>query len=211
MMQSIIRRRAIQRSVQEFTQQSYRSVGTTSTARQCSLPLSSSSPCSSSSSSSAVPAMIPSRTTTPRSFSTAAAEAVEESPTSTKSSRPRRTPRRNNLNPIILTESAASRLKQLLTGPSAPTDAIGIRLGVKRRGCNGLSYTLNYASAAESELWAHDEQMEAHGVKIFIEPMALMNVVGTKMDWEEDELTSEFTFTNPNAKGECGCGESFNV
>lgn len=53
--------------------------------------------------------------------------------------------------------------------------------------------------------------MEAHGVRVFIEPMALFNVVGTKMDWEETEMSSEFTFQNPNAKGECGCGESFNV
>jgi iron-sulfur cluster assembly accessory protein len=53
--------------------------------------------------------------------------------------------------------------------------------------------------------------MESHGVKVFIEPMALFNVVGTVMDWEETELASEFTFNNPNSKGECGCGESFTV
>lgn len=53
--------------------------------------------------------------------------------------------------------------------------------------------------------------MESHGITVYIEPMALFSVVGTTMDWEEDELTSEFTFNNPNSKGECGCGESFNV
>lgn len=53
--------------------------------------------------------------------------------------------------------------------------------------------------------------MEAHGVTVFIEPMALFNIVGTVMDYEETELSSEFTFNNPNSKGECGCGESFNV
>lgn len=56
-----------------------------------------------------------------------------------------------------------------------------------------------------------DEMMEAHGVTVFIEPMALFNIVGTVMDYEETELSSEFTFNNPNSKGECGCGESFNV
>ena len=130
-----------------------------------------------------------------RLFSTAAAE---ESP------RPK--PRRSleTKNPIIVTEKAAERIKQLLQGERK---AIGIRLGVKRRGCNGLSYTLNYAFEKPDK----DVEMESHGIKVFIEPMALFNVVGTKMDWEETELTSEFTFNNPNSKGECGCGESFNV
>jgi iron-sulfur cluster assembly 1 len=104
------------------------------------------------------------------------------------------------------TERASDRIKELLSGENAE-GAIGIRLGVKRRGCNGLSYTLNYAF----EVPEKDTAMESHGVQIFIEPMALFNVVGTTMDWEETELASEFTFNNPNSKGECGCGESFNV
>mmetsp|Transcript_19677 Transcript_19677/g.27299 ORF Transcript_19677/g.27299 Transcript_19677/m.27299 type:complete len:161 (-) Transcript_19677:201-683(-) len=123
--------------------------------------------------------------------------------TEQESAKPRR---RKRLDPIIVTESAAIRIKELLAGDSAK-GALGIRLGVKRRGCNGLSYTLNYTFEKPEK----DEEMEAHGVKVFIEPMALFNVVGTTMDWEESELASEFTFKNPNAKGECGCGESFNV
>lgn len=104
------------------------------------------------------------------------------------------------------TERAAERIKEILRGDNA-SGALGIRLGVKRRGCNGLSYTLNYAYEKPDK----DLEMESHGVKVFIEPMALFSIVGTVMDWEENELSSEFTFNNPNSKGECGCGESFNV
>lgn len=106
------------------------------------------------------------------------------------------------------TERAAERIKEILKSKEQNGEIpIGIRLGTKKRGCNGLSYTLNYAF----ERPAKDTEMESHGVKIFIEPMALFNVVGTTMDWEETELSSEFTFNNPNSKGECGCGESFTV
>jgi iron-sulfur cluster assembly 1 len=136
-----------------------------------------------------------------------------------------------NKDPIVLTERAAERVRELLEGDSA-RGAVGIRLGVRRRGCNGLSYTLNYAfppdesdnnnntnddgaaprkKKAASSKFNKDVEMEAHGVKVFIEPMALFSVVGTTMDWEESELASEFTFKNPNSKGECGCGESFTV
>lgn len=133
-----------------------------------------------------------------RSLSSAASAVAEEEP-----------PRRRKLetkDPIMLTERAAERIESILQGENAK-GAIGIRLGVKRRGCNGLSYTLNYAFEKPKK----DIEMQAHGVKIFVEPMALFNVVGTVMDWEETELSSEFTFKNPNSKGECGCGESFTV
>jgi iron-sulfur cluster assembly accessory protein len=114
--------------------------------------------------------------------------------------------RRRTIDPIVVTDSAAQRLKELLDRNAE--GAVGIRLGTKKRGCNGLSYTLNYVKEVSDK----DEPLTtSNGVKVFIEPMALMNVIGTTMDWVETELSAEFTFTNPNSKGECGCGESFNV
>lgn len=113
---------------------------------------------------------------------------------------------RTKKDPITITPRAAERVFELLSSPNAE-GALGIRLGVKRRGCNGLSYTLNYAFEREKG----EEEMTSHGLTIFVEPMALFSIVGTVMDWEETDLSSEFTFINPNSKGECGCGESFNV
>lgn len=138
--------------------------------------------------------------TIPPMFSTAGTVDVEES-SNISNNRRRKRP-----DPIIVTENAADRIKELLSGESAK-GALGIRLGVKRRGCNGLSYTLNYAFEKDSK----DEELHAHDVTVFIEPMALFSVVGTTMDYVETELSSEFTFNNPNSKGECGCGESFTV
>jgi iron-sulfur cluster assembly accessory protein len=128
-----------------------------------------------------------------------------------------------NRDPITVTPAAASRIYNLISNHNQTRNddmAIGIRLGTKKRGCNGLSYTLDYAYENHSQIHKRDEAMEiqfddcnmpGHGLKVFIEPMALMNVIGTKMDFVDDEMSSEFTFTNPNSKGECGCGESFNV
>lgn len=125
--------------------------------------------------------------------------------------------------PITVTPAAAGRIYNLISNHNQTRNqdmAIGIRLGTKKRGCNGLSYTLDYAYENHTAKHKRDEAMEiqfedsntpGHGLKVFIEPMALMNVIGTKMDFVDDEMSSEFTFTNPNSKGECGCGESFNV
>lgn len=119
---------------------------------------------------------------------------------------------RRSLDPIVVTDAAANRLRELLSQNNSQDAApIGIRLGTKKRGCNGLSYTLNYVQKDDDAKNNQEAVTTNNGIKVFIEPMALLNVIGTTMDWEETELSSEFTFTNPNSKGECGCGESFNV
>jgi iron-sulfur cluster assembly protein len=118
------------------------------------------------------------------------------------------TPRRQAPPPrqaMTVTEAAAQRIQQLLEKRGKPS--VGIRVGVRSRGCSGLTYTLEYAD----DKGKFDEVVQANGVTILIDPKASMFIIGTEMDYVEDKLQSGFTFRNPNEKGRCGCGESFHV
>jgi iron-sulfur cluster assembly protein len=104
-----------------------------------------------------------------------------------------------------VTEAAASRLKELIKEKGE--NDIGVKIGVRKRGCNGLSYTMEYMK----EKSRTDEIVEVEGVKVAVDAKAQMFVIGTTMDYINTPLQQEFVFNNPNAKGTCGCGESFNV
>ncbi len=106
---------------------------------------------------------------------------------------------------MTVTEAAAQRIQALLARRGKPS--VGIRVGVRSRGCSGLTYTLEYAD----EKGKFDEIVQDRGVTILIDPKASMFIIGTEMDYLEDKLQSGFTFRNPNEKGRCGCGESFHV
>lgn len=106
---------------------------------------------------------------------------------------------------IKLTEAAAAQIKALLA--QRGKDSLGVRVGVRNAGCSGLAYTLEYVDEADP----FDELVEEKGVTVLIDPKAIMFLLGTEMDYVEEKLKSGFTFTNPNEKGRCGCGESFHV
>ena len=106
---------------------------------------------------------------------------------------------------MSVTDAAAKRIQALLAQRGKPS--AGIRIGVRARGCSGLTYTLEYAD----EKGRLDEVVQDKGVTILIDPKASMFIIGTEMDYVEDKLQSGFTFRNPNEKGRCGCGESFHV
>ena len=103
-----------------------------------------------------------------------------------------------------MTPIASRMIKELLRARNKEY----LKIGVKNKGCSGMAYTMNYAEEGEKKKF--DELVETDdGAKIIIEPSALMKVIGTKMDYVSDRLTSEFIFQNPNATSACGCGESF--
>ena len=117
-----------------------------------------------------------------------------------------RKPRAPRPAPVSVTQAAIERVRALLAKRGKPS--FGVRVGVRTRGCSGLSYTLEYADAAEPG----DEMIKpTDDVTILIAPKAAMFLFGTEMDFVEEKLQSGFVFRNPNEKGRCGCGESFHV
>jgi iron-sulfur cluster assembly protein len=106
---------------------------------------------------------------------------------------------------VTLTDAAAERVKSLVAKSDKPVQ--GLRIGVKTRGCSGMSYSVEYADEPKR----FEEVVEQKGVKLFIDPTAVMFILGSEVDYQEDRFSSGFTFTNPNEKGRCGCGESFHV
>jgi iron-sulfur cluster assembly protein len=117
----------------------------------------------------------------------------------------KRAPRRERPKLLRLTEAAAKRLREIMEG--AEGKYLGVRVGVTNGGCAGMSYTLDYAQS----LSPLDETVEDQGVKIFIEPKAILFLIGTEMDFETGKLGSRFTFKNPNQTASCGCGESVSI
>ncbi|QKG70862.1 HesB/IscA family protein [Erythrobacter mangrovi] len=106
---------------------------------------------------------------------------------------------------VILTERAEARVAELMA--KSPADAIGVKLSTPRRGCSGLAYSVDYVS----EEAKFDEKIETPGGTFYIDGASVLYLVGSTMDWVEDDFTAGFVFDNPNAKGACGCGESFMV
>lgn len=106
---------------------------------------------------------------------------------------------------VLLTPSAEARIAALMQ--AAPEGAIGVKLSTPRRGCSGLAYSVDYVNEASG----FDERIETPGGTFFIDGASVLYLVGSTMDWVEDDFQAGFVFQNPNAKGTCGCGESFTI
>ena len=106
---------------------------------------------------------------------------------------------------LHLTQSAEARIADLMA--RAPADAIGVKLSTPRRGCSGLAYSVDYVTDAKPL----DERIETAGGTLFVDGGSILYLIGSTMDWVEDDFAAGFVFANPNAKGACGCGESFTV
>jgi iron-sulfur cluster assembly protein len=106
---------------------------------------------------------------------------------------------------VSLTDAAASRVKEIIAASEQPI--AGLRLGIEKGGCAGMSYKMDYVSDPDPK----DDVVEDHGVKIYVDPKASLFLLGTVMDYKTSKLTSGFVFENPNEISACGCGESVNL
>lgn len=106
---------------------------------------------------------------------------------------------------VKLTERAEARVAELMS--KAPEGAIGVKLSTPKRGCSGLAYSVDYVTTASPM----DERIETPGGTFFVDGASVLYLIGSTMDWVEDDFAAGFVFENPNAKGACGCGESFTV
>ena len=106
---------------------------------------------------------------------------------------------------IKLSANAAKRIKEIMS--HAEDKAIGVRIGVKSGGCAGMSYVMEYAK----DIKPNEEVIEEKGVKVMIDPKAIMYLLGTEMDYKREKFSSQFIFKNPNETERCGCGESFKI
>ena len=110
------------------------------------------------------------------------------------------------MNPIIkLSDNAALRIKEIMS--NAEKDSLGVRVSVKTGGCAGMSYVMEYTK----DINPSDEIIEDKGVKVFIDPAAIIYLLGTEMDYKKEKFSSQFVFKNPNETERCGCGESFKI
>ena len=110
------------------------------------------------------------------------------------------------MNPVIkLSNNAATRIKEIMS--DAQKGSVGVRVAVKSGGCAGMSYVMEYSK----EVNPNDEVVEDKGVKVYIDPAAVMYLLGTEMDYKKEEFSSSFVFNNPNETERCGCGESFKI
>ncbi|NIJ09170.1 iron-sulfur cluster assembly protein [Sphingomonas vulcanisoli] len=106
---------------------------------------------------------------------------------------------------LTLTPSAEARIAELMA--QAPEGTIGVKLSTPRRGCSGLAYSVEHVASANPL----DEKIETPGGDFYVDAGSVLYLIGSTMDWVDDDFTAGFVFNNPNAKGSCGCGESFTV
>ena len=110
----------------------------------------------------------------------------------------------NNI--LKVSDQASTQLSKIIE--SAPSDTVGVVVGIDKTGCNGYSYKLDFAKKNEVE---NLDYVQKNNVKVYIDPKAVMFLLGSEMDYSTDKLSSRFIFKNPNEKSTCGCGESFSI